>query len=210
VTAAHPGLCCAGPTGASIEREGTNTGRSACCLRRWPAKSRRRSARKPSPSSETSRYSSGAQRTRSRCTSGRTPGGTSGGGGAQCLDRNRRPPRIRRRERNFLPSHVSRQGRPGRQHLAGNRLPQRQVRGRVPAPAQPAALRRAAGRKEFRQRFNKIDGVDLPATKLDQRPGFDLELVVDSTSRERLLEVLEWFHSLARNDILDSDGSTDR
>jgi hypothetical protein len=50
----------------------------------------------------------------------------------------------------------------------------------------------------------------LPATKLDQRPGFDLELVVDSTSRERLLEVLEWFHSLARNDILDSDGSTDR
>jgi hypothetical protein len=63
-------------------------------------------------------------------------------------------------------------------------------------------------REELRQRFNKIDGVDLPATKLDQRPGFDLELVVDSTSQERLVEVLEWFHGLARSDIqMDSDDS---
>ncbi|WP_326944564.1 DUF262 domain-containing protein [Amycolatopsis sp. NBC_01307] len=63
-------------------------------------------------------------------------------------------------------------------------------------------------REELRQRFNKIDGVNLPATKLDQRPGFDLELVVDSTSRERLVEVLKWFHGLARNDIqMDSDDS---
>jgi alkylated DNA nucleotide flippase Atl1 len=61
-------------------------------------------------------------------------------------------------------------------------------------------------REELRQRLNQIDGADLPETKLEQRPGFPLELLADEAKRQTLVEVLGWFHDLARSDALASDG----
>ncbi|HEX5121175.1 MAG TPA: DUF262 domain-containing protein [Pseudonocardiaceae bacterium] len=55
----------------------------------------------------------------------------------------------------------------------------------------------AARRDEFRRRLNEIDGVDLPENKIDMRPGFDLELLLDRPKREQLVETLVWFHALA-------------
>jgi alkylated DNA nucleotide flippase Atl1 len=52
-------------------------------------------------------------------------------------------------------------------------------------------------RDEFRQRLNKIPGVDLPTAKLDLRPGFELALLRDETARNTLVEALEWFHERA-------------
>ncbi|QRP46892.1 DUF262 domain-containing protein [Amycolatopsis sp. FDAARGOS 1241] len=54
-------------------------------------------------------------------------------------------------------------------------------------------------RDEFRRRLNEIDGIDLPESKLDKRPSFDVELLAGASKREQLVEVLEWFHELARN-----------
>jgi hypothetical protein len=56
-----------------------------------------------------------------------------------------------------------------------------------------------ARREELRQRFNGIDGVDLPAAKVDLRPGFDLGVLLDAGARERLVEVLDWFYTVAHN-----------
>jgi alkylated DNA nucleotide flippase Atl1 len=61
-------------------------------------------------------------------------------------------------------------------------------------------------REELRQRLNQIDGANLPETKLEQRPGFPLELLADQARRQTLVEVLGWFHNLARSDALASDG----
>lgn len=52
-------------------------------------------------------------------------------------------------------------------------------------------------REELRRRLNEIDGVDLPADKIDMRPGFDLELLLDRSKREQLVEALMWFHVVA-------------
>ncbi|MEU4739134.1 DUF262 domain-containing protein [Actinosynnema sp. NPDC023658] len=63
-------------------------------------------------------------------------------------------------------------------------------------------------REELRQRLNGIDGVDLPARKVDLRPGFDLGVLLDTPAREQLIEVLGWFHAVAGNDQpADSDVS---
>ncbi|WP_158854054.1 GmrSD restriction endonuclease domain-containing protein [Saccharothrix deserti] len=63
-----------------------------------------------------------------------------------------------------------------------------------------------ARREELRQRLNSVDGVDLPAAKIDLRPGFDLGLLVSSRVREQLIEVLGWFHAVARNNhVVDGD-----
>ncbi|MEV4056768.1 DUF262 domain-containing protein [Amycolatopsis sp. NPDC049688] len=57
-------------------------------------------------------------------------------------------------------------------------------------------------REELRQRLNKIDGVELPESKLGQRPGFPLELLTDRGRQQTLIEVLDWFHDTARGDTL--------
>ncbi|WP_410630817.1 DUF1524 domain-containing protein [Amycolatopsis sp. cmx-4-83] len=57
-------------------------------------------------------------------------------------------------------------------------------------------------REELRQRLNKIEGVDLPEAKLEHRPGFGLQLLADPAARQAVVEVLAWFHELARNDAL--------
>lgn len=54
-----------------------------------------------------------------------------------------------------------------------------------------------ARRDEFRRRLNEIDGVDLPSSKIERRPGFDVELLLDRPKRERLVEALAWFHAVA-------------
>lgn len=48
-------------------------------------------------------------------------------------------------------------------------------------------------RREFRNRLNKIPGIDLPEAKLELRPGFQLELLTDSASRETFMDTLTWF-----------------
>jgi uncharacterized protein with ParB-like and HNH nuclease domain/alkylated DNA nucleotide flippase Atl1 len=52
-------------------------------------------------------------------------------------------------------------------------------------------------REELRQRLNAVPGVDLPAVKLAMRPGFDVALLVDEQSQERLVEALAWFRDAA-------------
>ncbi|GAA0508447.1 hypothetical protein GCM10011581_19570 [Saccharopolyspora subtropica] len=66
---------------------------------------------------------------------------------------------------------------------------------RVRVPFDDDALR-----DEFRQRLNKIEGVDLPAVKLDFRPGFALKLLRQPQARDVLFDALEWFHSIARGE----------
>lgn len=55
-------------------------------------------------------------------------------------------------------------------------------------------------REELRQRLNEIDGVELPQDRLEQRPGFALEVLTDGATRQALIEVLGWFHELARTE----------
>ncbi len=52
-------------------------------------------------------------------------------------------------------------------------------------------------RDELRQRLNRITSIDLPATKLESRPGFDLSVLDDQTSRESLATTLAWFFARA-------------
>ena len=54
-----------------------------------------------------------------------------------------------------------------------------------------------ARREELRQRLNAVPGVDLPAVKLAMLPGFEVALLVDEQSQERLLEALAWFREAA-------------
>lgn len=65
-----------------------------------------------------------------------------------------------------------------------------------------------AQREELRKRLNGIDGVDLPAAKVDLRPGFELGVLLDAPAREKLIEVLGWFHAVAGDgQLADSDVS---
>jgi alkylated DNA nucleotide flippase Atl1 len=48
-------------------------------------------------------------------------------------------------------------------------------------------------RREFRNRLNKIPGVDLPEAKLELRPGFPVELLADAASRKTFIDALTWF-----------------
>src|SRR3569833_87685 len=54
-----------------------------------------------------------------------------------------------------------------------------------------------ARREELRRRLNEIEGVDLSESKLEQRPGFTLELLVERAKRQAVIKVLAWFHELA-------------
>ncbi|MFC6093746.1 hypothetical protein [Saccharothrix lopnurensis] len=49
-------------------------------------------------------------------------------------------------------------------------------------------------REELRQRLN---GIDLPAAKVDLRPGLGLGVLLDAPAREQLIEVLGRFHAVA-------------
>lgn len=42
-------------------------------------------------------------------------------------------------------------------------------------------------REEFRQKLNKIPGVDLPSSKLELRPGFPLSVLADEEARNLFL-----------------------
>jgi len=65
-----------------------------------------------------------------------------------------------------------------------------------------------AQREELRQRLNTINGVDLPAAKIDLRPGFDLSILANSAAREQLTDTLGWFYDRAHSDPLtDGDAS---
>ena len=48
-------------------------------------------------------------------------------------------------------------------------------------------------REEFRRRLNQVAGIDLPAAKIELRPGFDLAVLAEASGRERLLAQLSWF-----------------
>jgi hypothetical protein len=52
-------------------------------------------------------------------------------------------------------------------------------------------------REELRLRLNKVDGVDLPASKIDLLPGFSIELLAEPAARDQLAEALEWFRATA-------------
>lgn len=53
-------------------------------------------------------------------------------------------------------------------------------------------------REELRTRFNKTPGVDLPAAKLELRPGFDLAVLADSTACDSIIATLGWFFGKTR------------
>jgi hypothetical protein len=53
-------------------------------------------------------------------------------------------------------------------------------------------------REEFRQRLNKIPGVDLPPSKLELRPGFPLEVLSEEEARNLFLDALGWFYFQAK------------
>jgi alkylated DNA nucleotide flippase Atl1 len=59
-------------------------------------------------------------------------------------------------------------------------------------------------RDEFRRRLNQVPGVDLPAAKIELRPGFDLAILAEASRRELLLAELSWFLEQA------GDNSADR
>lgn len=63
---------------------------------------------------------------------------------------------------------------------------------RVRAPFDDVALR-----DEFRRRSNELAGVDLPAAKLDMRPGFSLDVLGSPQALDELIEVMTWFRETA-------------
>jgi alkylated DNA nucleotide flippase Atl1 len=52
-------------------------------------------------------------------------------------------------------------------------------------------------REEFRQRLNRIPGVDLPAAKIEMRPSFPLAVLADSAAYEVFTAALDWFYQQA-------------
>lgn len=55
-------------------------------------------------------------------------------------------------------------------------------------------------REALRQKLNQLATVDLPAAKIELRPGFDLGLLADNSERDQLIAVLAWFreHAVVR------------
>ena len=48
-------------------------------------------------------------------------------------------------------------------------------------------------REHFRQLLNSIDGIDLPASKIELRPGFPMEVLQHPDRRDAVIEALAWF-----------------
>lgn len=52
-------------------------------------------------------------------------------------------------------------------------------------------------REALRQQLNELPGVDLPAAKLELRPGFDLCVLAEDSTRDRLIAIIAWFREKA-------------
>jgi hypothetical protein len=52
-------------------------------------------------------------------------------------------------------------------------------------------------RDEFRTRLNTVQGVSIPAAKIELRPGFPLQVLAQADGLDMLAKHLEWFRSLA-------------
>ncbi|WP_433605852.1 GmrSD restriction endonuclease domain-containing protein [Dactylosporangium sp. CA-139114] len=61
---------------------------------------------------------------------------------------------------------------------------------RTRAPFDDATLR-----EEFRARLSTVPGIAIPAAKIELRPSFPLEILVEPGTLDLLVERLEWFHS---------------
>lgn len=48
-------------------------------------------------------------------------------------------------------------------------------------------------REEFRARLNAVPGIDLPATRIDKRPSFPIEVLTEPAPREQVVDALRWF-----------------
>ncbi len=48
-------------------------------------------------------------------------------------------------------------------------------------------------RQEFRERLDAIAGIELPASKIELRPGFQMSVLTESTVRDAVIESLAWF-----------------
>jgi alkylated DNA nucleotide flippase Atl1 len=74
--------------------------------------------------------------------------------------------------------------------------------GKVEVVFQYMASRRpfddVALRVEFLDRLNAIDGISLPPSKLELRPGFDIELLADESCRDAVITELGWFMGQVR------------
>jgi alkylated DNA nucleotide flippase Atl1 len=53
-------------------------------------------------------------------------------------------------------------------------------------------------RHDFRERLDAISGVDLPPSKIELRPGFQLEVLADPAARDAVIEHLAWFIDVCR------------
>lgn len=122
---------------------------------------------------------------------------------ARRVDHDGRHPVLRERQRDLLLPHGPAEGSRVRQHLAAGALPQREVRGRLPAPQHPYAFDEVTLREELRQRLNQLPGVEIAAAKLALRPGFSLAVLADADAREALLDHLRWFYDQAQVSVPD-------
>ena len=48
-------------------------------------------------------------------------------------------------------------------------------------------------REELRDRLNQARGIELAEDRLERRPSFDVELLADQTTRQSVIDALEWF-----------------
>ena len=51
-------------------------------------------------------------------------------------------------------------------------------------------------REQLRQRLNTVEGVDLPAAKIELRPSFPLAVLNSPVNRGQLIEHLKWFRTI--------------
>lgn len=53
-------------------------------------------------------------------------------------------------------------------------------------------------REEFRRQLDEIPGVELPPSKLELRPGFQLEILRHLERRDAVIQALAWFITTTR------------
>jgi uncharacterized protein with ParB-like and HNH nuclease domain/alkylated DNA nucleotide flippase Atl1 len=63
-------------------------------------------------------------------------------------------------------------------------------------------------RHDFRERLDAITGVDLPPSKIELRPGFQLEVLADPAARDAVIEHLAWFIDVCRRHEADASSLT--
>jgi alkylated DNA nucleotide flippase Atl1 len=62
-------------------------------------------------------------------------------------------------------------------------------------------------REEFRRRLNQVPGIELPAAKIELRPGFDLAALAEASGRDLAIRQLSWFLEQASNYASDRPGA---